>query len=365
MKVFIRVFMGGMMSSFAFSLNLELLPIVKEGLKEPVAVVFEPGNSEKMYLVEQKGRVVLWQEGKLSKTPFLDIQNKVNFGGEKGLLGLAFHPQFSKNGRYFINYTALAPDLKTFIVERNRDNQMERVLLEFSQPYSNHNGGQLAFGPDGFLYIGTGDGGSGGDPLNKSQDLSSVLGKILRIDVDQKLPYGIPQENPFFGENQKREVFALGLRNPWRFSFDKLTGALFVGDVGQNRLEEINVVEKGKNYGWKVMEGDLCFFPKSNCSQKGLEPPIAVYGREEGGSVTGGYVYRGNQIPSLRGIYLYGDFMSGKMWGLNYDQKTRKRQKPQLLLETKIEIASFGEDPTGEIYLVGYSGGVYRLIDKN
>jgi len=222
----------------------------------------------------------------------------------------------------------------------------------------------LAFGLDGYLYIATGDGGSAGDPLNKGQDLSSVLGKILRIDVNQGSPYGIPADNPFNQSGQRREIFAYGLRNPWRFSFDKVTGALFAGDVGQNRLEEVNLVERGKNYGWKIMEASLCFSPEKNCSQKGLELPLTEYGREEGGSITGGYVYRGTQIPSLYGTYVFGDFMSGNIWGLVYDQANRKVGGRSLLLKTNVAIASFGEDLDGELFVVDYSGKIYQLRAK-
>jgi glucose/arabinose dehydrogenase len=341
---------------------IALKPIISKGLSAPVAFVVAPGQSERFYVVEQAGRILIWEKGELLARPFLDIRSKVSYGGEKGLLGLVFHPQFSENGRYFLNYTTEKPQLTTLIVERNRQHDNEKILMEFSQPFSNHNGGDLAFDKQGYLYIATGDGGSGGDPANNGQSLNTFLGKILRIDVDHGEPYQIPESNPLTDPNQKREIYAWGLRNPWRFSFDKKTGAFFTGDVGQNRFEEIDLIEKGKNYGWKVMEGSHCYRPETNCNRKGLTLPLIDYGREEGGSVTGGFVYRGKKIPELEGVYVYGDFMSGNIWGLNYDQVKRKVIRTTLLLKSKVEIASFGEDLEGELYIVGYSGTIYQIV---
>jgi len=342
----------GLASVISLSLSLTLQPVIQKDIKNPVAVVFDKTNSEKMFVVEQQGKIVIFEKGKIQNRPFLNMEDKVEFGGEKGLLGLALHPHFSENGRYFINYTAHRPKLTTIVSERNIQNESEKVLLSFTQPYANHNGGHLEFGPDEKLYISTGDGGSGGDPLNQGQNQKTFLGKILRIDVDQdKFPLSDP--SPI--------IFAFGLRNPWRFSFDKATGALFAGDVGQNQWEEIDLIEKGKNYGWKVMEGFHCFSPKTNCEMKGLELPLVEYGREWGGSVTGGYVYRGKKIAGLEGTYLYGDFMSGNMWGLTYDQKDRKVIRNELLLKTRLPISSFGQDPSGEIYLVDYNGKIFKL----
>lgn len=340
---------------------IQLKPLIETGLDSPVGVFFEPGNNRLFYVMEQKGQIVVWENGKLHSVPFLDIRKKVEFGGEKGLLGLAFHPRFSENGRFFINYTAMRPKLTTLVVERNKNHPEEKVILQFDQPYSNHNGGHLAFDGSGLLYISTGDGGSGGDPLNQGQNLNTLLGKILRIDVDSKAPYGIPKDNPFQEKNQRPEIFAWGLRNPWRFSFDKQTGALLAGDVGQNRYEEVDLIEKGGNYGWRTMEGFHCFKPDKNCATEGLTLPLVEYGREQGGSITGGYVYRGKRIPELIGIYVYGDFMSGNIWGLKYDFSKRKVVENKLLLKTELEIASFGEDPDGELYVVGYRGKIVRI----
>jgi glucose/arabinose dehydrogenase len=334
-------------------LILSLQPLIEKGIQDPVSIAFEKNKPSQMLVVEQRGRILVFENGAIQKEPFLDIENKVEFGGEKGLLGLALHPNFSQNGRYFINYTTRNPKLTTVISERNRRNKSEKILLSFKQPYANHNGGHLAFGPDEKLYVSTGDGGSGGDPLNQGQNQDSFLGKILRIDVDQ---IQFPIQDP------KSVIFAWGLRNPWRFSFDRKTGALFAGDVGQNQWEEIDLIEAGKNYGWKVMEGFHCFEPKKNCKQNGLELPLVEYGRELGGSVTGGYVYRGKKIPQLQGTYLYGDFMSGNIWGLVFDQTTRKVIRNEILLKSKRPISSFGEDPSGELYLVDYSGKILKLV---
>lgn len=351
--------------SWTGSAGISLKPLITQGLNAPVAFLDAPGEPGRFYIVEQAGRILIWEKGELLKEPFLDIRKKVAFGGEKGLLGLAFHPKFKENGRYFLNYTKETPKLSTVIVERNARHAEEKILIEFSQPYSNHNGGHLAFDQAGLLYVATGDGGSGGDPLNQGQALNTFLGKILRIDVDKGSPYSIPSDNPLVGRNQRPEIYAWGLRNPWRFSFDRLTGALWAGDVGQNRFEEIDFIEKGKNYGWKIMEGFHCFSPEKDCNQKGLSLPVIEYGREEGGSVTGGFVYRGKKIPELNGAYIYGDFMSGKIWGLKWDQKNRKVIENKLLLKSNVEISSFGEDEAGEIYVVGYSGAIYQFVPSD
>lgn len=239
-----------------------------------------------------------------------------------------------------------------------------RVLLEIDQPYSNHNGGDLAFGPDGYLYIATGDGGSGGDPLGNAQNLRSLLGKILRLDVDRSrhgLPYAIPEDNPFYGNTGgiREEIYAYGLRNPWRIAFDRETGELWAADVGQSAMEEIDIVEKGRNYGWNVMEGSLCF-RTLRCDRDGLTLPVWEYAPEGGGaSVTGGYVYRGNEIPALRGQYVFADFIDGRIWTLRRDERGGAKVR---LLDTRIGgITSFGEDEAGELYAALYDGRVLRL----
>jgi len=339
------------------------LDLVVDGLERPVFVGHAGDGSGRLFVLEQPGRIRIVADGALRARPFLDLTSRVRSGGERGLLGLAFHPDFASNRRFFVNYTR-EPDGATVIAEYrttrldpDRASRVERVLLTVAQPFSNHNGGMLAFGPDGHLYIALGDGGSGGDPRNHAQNRNSLLGKILRIDVDGGRPYAIPPDNPFADGGGRREVFALGLRNPWRFSFDRRSGRLFAGDVGQNQSEEIDIIRRGRNYGWPIMEGPLCFRPPTGCDRSGLTLPIASY-RHVGGrcSITGGYVYRGSAIPELVGTYLSGDFCSGEVFGL----RARERS---LLLDTELQISSFGEDQAGEVYVVDLGGGaVYRIV---
>lgn len=284
-----------------------------------------------------------------------------------GLLSVAFHPQHAKAssphaGRLFVNYTADKGGLKTVVSEFRRGKPEEKILLEFAQPYSNHNGGQIAFGPDGLLYVGTGDGGSAGDPQGNGQDKDSLLGKILRIDVDKGAPYSIPADNPFAKGGGKPEIYALGLRNPWRFSFDPPTKRLFVADVGQWSREEVDLVERGGNYGWRAMEGTLCFNPRANCRRPEYVLPIHEYDRNEGQSITGGYVYRGRRIAPLRNAYVFGDYESSHLWALREEGKQWKRER---LLTAPFPVSSFGLDPEGEILVVAHlsrgRGGVFRL----
>ncbi len=303
---------------------------------------------------------------------FLDIRDRVSEdNNEEGLLGLAFHPEYAANGHFFVYYSAASP--RRSVVSRfnvSQDNPLaanpdsELVVMEIRQPYGNHNGGQMAFGPDGYLYVGLGDGGSGGDPRGNGQDLGTLLGSILRIDVGDAtpdIPYVIPRDNPFAGVDGARgEIWAYGLRNPWRFSFDRDTGDLWTGDVGQNQLEEVDLIERGLNYGWNVMEGSRCFSPRTGCDPSGLEPPVAEYGRSGGCSITGGYVYRGGQIPALEGAYLYADYCSGKVWGLRYDGQSVTEQA--LLADTDLLITSFGEDSEGSLYVLSRNEGIYRLV---
>ena len=265
------------------------------GLESPVYVTHAGDGSGRLFVVEQAGVIRIIRNGRLLARPFLDVRSRVISGGEMGLLSVAFHPQYASNGRFFVNYTANSDSLRTVIAEYRVSDapdvagRAERVLLEIAQPYRNHNGGLNLFGPDGMLYIGMGDGGSGGDPHNNGQRLDTLLGKLLRLDVNGEAPYGVPRDNPFVGRAGARgEIWAYGLRNPWRFSFDRATGRLFLADVGQNRWEEIDLLEKGGNYGWRLMEGAHCFNPETGCSTTGLILPIAEYGRELGCSVTGG-----------------------------------------------------------------------------
>ncbi|MEP6934719.1 MAG: PQQ-dependent sugar dehydrogenase, partial [Nitrospirota bacterium] len=299
--------------------------------------------------------------------PFLDITNRVLSGGERGLLGLAFHPNHRKNGRFFVNYTR-RDDGATVLAEYRRQNLNlqasieERTLMVVPQPYANHNGGMVAFGPDGLLYIGLGDGGSGGDPQNRAQNPSELLGKILRIDVDGAPPYAIPSDNPFANGGGRPEIFASGVRNPWRFSFDRETGSLWLADVGQNKWEEIDLVRLGGNYGWRIMEGRHCFLPEKDCPVEGLIIPGSEYGHDQGRcSVTGGYVYRGRNLPALQGSYLYADYCSGELFAVPVWNGVVAGREPRVLRKSGMRISSFGEDEAGEMYVVDHRGGLYRL----
>jgi glucose/arabinose dehydrogenase len=341
-----------------------------DGFTRPVYLTHAGDGSGRLFVVEQAGVIKIVRDGKISVTPFLDIRDRVESGGEKGLLSVAFHPKYKENGRFFVNYTGRRDGvLKTIIAEyrvsqKNPDvaDRTERVILEIEQPFANHNGGLNKFGPDGLLYIGMGDGGAAGDPFNFAQNLESLLGKFLRIDIEKE-PYAIPQDNPFVGRaDAQGEIWAYGLRNPWRFSFDRCTGRLFAGDVGQNRIEEIDLIEKGKNYGWRIMEGSQCFDPPSLCNTQGLELPIAEYDHSLGCSVTGGYVYRGTQFPTLIGHYLFGDYCSGRIWSLTEDSQGRWTMRQ--LIDSPFSISSFGEDEQGELYVIHYGGAIYRVTAK-
>ncbi len=298
----------------------------------------------------------------------LDIRDRVSSrGSEEGLLGLALAPD--NRGHIYVYYSAASP--RRSVVSRfdysatakSADTDSELVILEVEQPYPNHNGGQIAFGPDGYLYIGLGDGGLAGDPLGSGQDTSTLLGSILRIDVSQSTPeqpYAIPPDNPFADSGGRGEIWAYGLRNPWRFSFDRETGELWAGDVGQNRWEEIDLIEPGGNYGWNVLEGNHCFTPSEGCDREGTVPPVWEYSLDgEPCSVIGGYVYRGAAIPWLNGAYVYGDFCSGKVFGLRYTNG--EVAEHQELADTGLRITSFAQDNDGELYLLSQQSGIYRL----
>ncbi|MDR6548836.1 PQQ-dependent sugar dehydrogenase [Paenibacillus qinlingensis] len=334
----------------------------------PVGIEHRVGKPELLYIVEQPGRILSVNINKPKEKPslVLDITARVNdSGNEQGLLGLAFHPKHPTQA--YVNYTT---ETHTIIARYDADlanpalldPKSEKVLLTFKQPYPNHNGGQLAFGPDGYLYIATGDGGSSGDPQNNSQNLQSLLGKILRIDVDKQangLLYAIPADNPFINKGAK-EIYAYGLRNPWRFSFDSVTGKLWAADVGQNRFEEINIVEKGKNYGWRIQEGFECYEPKTGCNKTGLEQPLFTYGRDQGVSVTGGYVYRGIKVPELKGWYVYADYGTGNIWAMMLASDGKVTNKT--LLASGLHIASFGTDAAGELYLCTQDGKIMKIV---
>jgi uncharacterized repeat protein (TIGR03806 family) len=341
----------------------------------PIALLQAPGDYDRYFLVEKRGRVRMWSGTNPSASnTFVDISSVVSASAnEAGLLGMAFHPRWPAVPQVFLSYTtssATAGSRMRSVVARFVSSDGGRTLsatpeelISVDQPYSNHNGGGIAFGQDGLLYLSLGDGGSAGDPQNVSQNTNSLLGKMLRIDVDRGSPYAIPNDNPFAQGGGRGEVFAYGLRNVWRFSFDRATGELWGGDVGQNAFEEINLITRGGNFGWRVREGFVCYNATS-CTSAGMVNPIAVYGRSDGVSVTGGYVYRGTAIPWLVGTYLYGDFSSGKMWGLSRDPQTGG-YTTRLLLETGTSIASFAEDNGGELYVLDYGQGrILRIVQS-
>jgi glucose/arabinose dehydrogenase len=335
-------------------------PLVS-GLQRPVDL--QADGSGRLFILEKVGRIRILQDGQILEASFLDISDQVgSSGNEQGLLGLAFHPQYTQNGHFFVNYTDKNGDtsISRFQVSSDpnvADPASEVQLLGVDQPFPNHNGGVLTFGPDGYLYVGLGDGGSQGDPSGNAQNTGVLLGKILRLDVDSAEPYAIPSDNPF-----GNEVWHYGLRNPWRISFDRLTEDLYIGDVGSGEWEEIDFLEAGSpggtNFGWDYREGAHDY---EGNAPEGLLDPVAEYSHSEGGcSVTGGYVYRGS-MPEWNGIYLYGDYCTGIIWGLI---RSGNGWQSQLLFDMDVNITSFGQDEAGEVYLVGDRGGIYRLERK-
>ncbi|AQG79495.1 PQQ-dependent sugar dehydrogenase [Spirosoma montaniterrae] len=347
----------------------------KLSFEAPVEYTYANDGTNRVFVVEQAGRIrVVDNNPNTTSAPvFLDIRKKVAYGGEMGLLGLAFHPDFKQNGYFFVNYTKDSP--RETVVSRFKvasanatqvDPVSEVVLFTFKQPYSNHNGGKLAFGPDGFLYVATGDGGSGGDPQNNGQNKRSWLGKILRIDVNstQKGNYGIPKDNPFAGNKDglREEIYAWGLRNPWRFSFDE-RGRLWTGDVGQNEIEEIDIVTKGGNYGWRIREANEPFNNRDPKPDETLIDPIHEYSHgADGNSVTGGVIYRGKANPSLRGKYIYGDFGSGRLWALS--ESGGRKTANQLLINRAGSISAFGEDQNNELFICDYGGKILKIVSE-
>ena len=343
------------------------------GLKRPVDFADARDGSGRFYVVEQEGLVQLISDGVKSETPFLDIRERVNCCGERGLLGIAFPPDFANTRIFYVNYTTTLPGSLHTRVSRFRlrddahlaDPDSEEIVLEFFQPWANHNGGQLVFGPDGYLWIGTGDGGSGGDPQDNGQKGATLLGKMLRIDVTTPTEdsYLIPADNPFVGNDEfLDEIWAYGLRNPWRYSFDRETGDLYIADVGQNAWEEVSFQPAdsrgGENYGWRFTEGLHCFNPAIGCSTVDLTLPVAVYGRESGQSITGGFVYRGADHPSLQGIYFFADYVSGRIWGLRRDGG---HWEARMMLDTRHSVSSFGEDEAGNLYVVDHQGTLLQI----
>jgi len=359
-----------LLATTASAQDVALLPIAS-GLNQPVALTH--AGDTRLFITQQIGTVLVYDALGLRVTPFLDIRSIVLSGGERGLLSVAFHPRYRDNGFFFVYYTNKNGDnsVARYQVSANDPGRADpasgTILLTIPHPdFANHNGGQLQFGPDGYLYIGTGDGGSGGDPSNHAQDLTQLLGKLLRIDVDHGLPYTIPSSNPFFGRgNARNEIWAYGLRNPWRFSFDRSTGELWIGDVGQDTYEEVDLQPAtsigGENYGWRKMEGFHCYNPSTNCADPSFTMPILEYSHAQGAcSITGGYRYRGTQIPSLKGAYLYGDYCIGSIWTAT---QTNGVWTSKTLFTTTIRISSFGEDVSGELYVMDVAKGfVYKFI---
>jgi glucose/arabinose dehydrogenase len=342
---------------------------VARGFRHPLLVTHAGDGSGRLFVVEQGGRIRVVRGGRVEPEPFLDVSRRHDTaGGERGLLGLAFAPDFAESGTFYIAHTAPGPEVRVvrYRVPRGApraDPGSAETVLAMEDPASNHNGGGIVFGPDGYLWVGTGDGGRAGDPWDNARDRRSLLGKMLRLDVSRP-PYAVPPDNPWARGGARPEIWAIGLRNPWRFSFDRATGELWIGDVGQFAWEEIDVEDPkrggGLHYGWRTMEGRHCFDPRKGCDPEGLHPPIHEYGHDEGCSVTGGYVYRGRAFPALAGTYLFGDFCTGTLWGLTRDAEGRPAVR--VLAETGLAISSFGEDEAGEVYLCDHAGGaVFRI----
>ena len=385
--------------SICYSTELAVLKVANVPAK--CLFITQPdGVKDQLFILNQTGKIHIIKNGKTLDAPFLDLSDRVHGslvpGSEEGLLGLAFHPNYLTNGYFYVNYvnkkdTSIVSRFTVTKDPEKANKESEIIILKLAQPFGNHNGGHLAFGPkDGMLYIGFGDGGKWGDPYNNGQNLNSLLGSILRIDINKGDFYSIPEDNPFVGDKSKRaEIFCYGLRNPWRFSFDRKTNDLIIGDVGQNLWEEVNWNSwkdaKGGNFGWRIMEGNHCYNPEDFCDTTGLIQPVHEYpnnaaymkillGMDEaeatGCSVTGGYVYRGKENPDLYGRYIFGDYCTGRIWSFNLDNG-----KPVgfINLRNKIKkhssdiplfISSFGEDSSGELYIVDYLGAVYKFVSN-
>lgn len=372
----------GVLLSFIFLFNIikAQTDIVRSfpqlSFSNPVDIQHAGDNSNRLFIVSQEGVIHVFEndDNVSSSTTFLDITSKVLFSGEQGLLGLAFHPNYENNGQFYVNYTTSNPRrtiISRFLVSSTDANlaetTSEQIILEVNQPYSNHNGGQIAFGPDGFLYISFGDGGSGGDPENRSQNRTTLLGKMVRIDIDNQengKKYSIPDDNPYKNnvDNFAEEIFAYGLRNVWRFSFDS-SGNIWGADVGQNKWEEIHIIENGGNYGWRIMEGNHCYNPSNNCDQSNLILPIWEYDHSSSGgySITGGFVYEGNLVPGLLNKYVYADFVTGNIWAYDLEQSNNS-----FITKFSAQISTFGIDQNKNLYFADYgSGKIYKFIDEN
>ena len=344
---------------------------IVSGVGFPVQLAAPTGDPQ-LFIVDKSGMIRVFEDGTLLAEPFLDVRGLVSDGNEQGLLSVAFHPGYSANGRFFVYYTDRDDD--TQVVEYRvsadpdrADPNPVKTILSVDQPFRNHNGGLIVFGPDGMLYIALGDGGGGGDPLEAGQSLATLLGALLRIDIDSGDPFAIPPDNPFAGQAGARgEIWAYGLRNPWRYSFDRQTGDLYIADVGQNDREEVNAAPgnvAGLNYGWNTMEGSECFDPSQGCDPSGLTLPVLDYDHDDGCSVTGGFVYRGIALPELAGMYLYSDFCSGfvRSFRLAGDVATEQREWPGLEPSER-SVTAFGEDADGELYITTGTGNVYKIV---
>lgn len=344
--------------------------------ESPTDLQHPSDGSNRLFVVEREGIIRVFQNDSTASESdvFLDISDRIVTTGEGGLLAMAFHPDYETNGYFYVNYTTGNPFrtvICRFQVSEDDANRAvessETLILPISQPQSNHNGGQIQFGPDGYLYIATGDGGGAGDPDGNAQNRGNLLGNILRIDVDgsggETDNYGIPSDNPFVGNEEgfREEIFAYGLRNPYRFSFDAETGDLWAGDVGQNRFEEIDIIENGNNYGWDITEGDACFEPMQDCDRDGLTDPVFTYQQDNNQSITGGFVYRGTSLPGLTGYYIYADYISGSVWAL--DASEPENPDNVELLGSALSIVGFGTDAENELYICAFDGTIYELAE--
>ncbi|MBC8076458.1 MAG: PQQ-dependent sugar dehydrogenase [Chloroflexales bacterium] len=348
-------------------ISIRLEPVAA-GFDSPLYATHAGDDSGRLFVVEKRGTIAIMRDGKRLEQPFLDIVDRVGSdASERGLLSVAFHPKYRENGLLFVYYTNKAGNVTISRFARAdspdaADPASEQVLLTVDKPAANHNGGLVKFGPDGYLYIGTGDGGRAGDPWGNAQNPDALLGKLLRIDVDNGQPYAIPADNPFRNSGGRPEIWATGLRNPWRFSFDRADGTLFIADVGQNEFEEINVQPgnaAGLNYGWNITEGQNCY-QQSGCDTANLIAPAAQYSHDEGCSVTGGYVYRGAASPSLTGTYIFGDYCSGRVWAM---RNAGGAWAAEEVLKVDFQLASFGEDQAGELYATGIDDGtLYKIV---
>jgi len=349
--------------------TLEPFTTVKGG---PLDIAAPDDGSGRLFVVGQDGRIwVVGADGKVDPDPMVDLREFLVSGGEQGLLGLALHPGFPNDPRVYVDYTTGTQDvISTLSLDPSDPNKLDRAslhqILAVDDPFANHNGGDLLFGPDGYLYAFFGDGGSGGDPLGSGQDKSSLLGKVMRLDVDHPngdVPYSAPAGNPFVGAEGRDEIWLTGVRNPWRNSFDRATGDLWIGDVGQGAWEEVDVARAGVgglNLGWNRMEGNHCYPPGADCSTEGLTPPVTEYGHDLGCTVVGGYVYRGTKYPALTGVYLFADYCTGRIFAI--DPSTDAFRKPVEVGNGGDNISSFGEDTAGELYVTHLNGDISRVV---